>query len=327
MTGSAKLNQIAITTAIGLWAFANPMGASAQSRYSNDGWQAPPSRQSDSVSNYQAPDRHRSDARMRKLLKELRGLIREARQARAANPRFLGDLRKLARRYDRPRRKRILFDNFSDGNLSHNPTWRATGHGIHVSSRNGLRMRHDPYRTQKTQQNSRQSSRDALIGSLLGQLTGQPAQQQPQHRQIRSKPPGIGLAVDIPNAFLIELAFGSASGDGGRFVVGVTQGNHRLGYRLAYNPRSNQPIELIRRGRRGSAIIDATHGRLKLEDGNLHKLQLARDRHGEMTVWVDGKVLIRTVDTAFRGKFDGIMLINRGGDYTIRSIRIDGDRS
>ncbi len=131
----------------------------------------------------------------------------------------------------------------------------------------------------------------------------------------------------IPNAFSIVLQFGSSSRNAGRFVVGVTQGKRRLGYRLAYNPGSNQPIELIRRGNRGAAIIDATYGKLKLEDGELHKLQMTRDRHGEMTIRVDGNVMICTVDQAFRGQFDGILMINRGGDYTIRSIRVDGARS
>jgi len=138
-----------------MWATAGPTGAAAQSRYSNDGWQDPSTKHSNQYpqqdTGYQAPREHRADARMRKLLKELRGLIREARQGRAADPRFLGDLRKLARRYDRPQRKRILFDNFSDGNFSHNLGWRASGAGIYVSSYNGLRMRYNPHR--QTQHN------------------------------------------------------------------------------------------------------------------------------------------------------------------------------
>jgi len=166
-----------------------------------------------------------------------------------------------------------------------------------------------------------------LIGSILGQLTGQQAQQKPQQNKIQSRPPRLASRVAIPNNFSLELQFGSSSPDAGQFVVGVFQGKRRLGYRLAYNPRSNQPIEPVRRGKRGVVIIDATHGRLKLEDGKLHKLQLSRDQHGEMTVRVDGKVLIRTVDRAFRGAFDGVLMVNRGGDYTIRSIRVDGERS
>lgn len=332
MVGTVRRNKILVTMtigALGLWGIAGPKESVAQSRYSNSGWQDPSTQPSNQHTNqnsgYQAPRKHRTDARMRKLLKELRGLIREAGEAGAADRRFLRDLRKLVRRYDRPRRKLILFDNFSDGNLSHSPGWRASGAGIHVSSYNGLRMRYNPHRQNQHNQNSRQDSREALIGSILGQLTGQQAPQQPQQHQIQSKPPRLTSAVTIPNSFSLELQFGSSSPAAGRFIVGVTQGKRRLGYRLAYNPHSNQPIELIRRGKRGAAIIDATHGRLKLEDGKLHKLQLSRDRHGEMTVRVDGKVLIRTVDRAFRGQFNGVIMVNRGGDYTIRSIRVDGE--
>ena len=187
-------------------------------------------------------------------------------------------------------------------------------------------MRHELNHHTQSDQNNRRDSRDALIGSILVQLTGQPPPQ-PRRQPIRSKPPRLFAKVTIPNAFSIELQFASSSRDAGRFVVGVAQGKRRLGYRLAYNPGSNQPIELVRLGNRGAAIIDATYGRLKLEDGKLHKPQMTRDRHGEMTIRVDGKVMIQTVDRAFRGKFDGVLMINRGGDYTIRSIRVDGARS
>lgn len=326
MIGKVNISAAVMT---GLWLAASVGSASAadQSRYSSGGWQDPSATNSWNNPSPPEPATPRGDRRLRRLLKELRSLIRDAAQDRAADPRFLGDLRQLVRRYDLPQRTRILFDNFSDGNLSHNPIWRVSGTGVNVSSHTGLRMRYAPHLTVQTNQNSRQSSRDALIGSLLGQLTGHPQEpQQPQRRQIQSRPPRIAAAAAIPNAFAIELTFGSSSRDGGRFVVGVTQGRQQLGYRLAYNPGSNQPIELIRRGKRGAAIIDATQGRLKLEDAKLHKLRMARDRRGEMTIGVDGKVLIRTVDRTFGGDFDGVVMINQGGDYTIRSVRVDSER-
>jgi hypothetical protein len=200
---------------------------------------------------------------------------------------------------------------------------------MRVSSYNGLQMRQKLSQRIQTDQNSRPNARDALIGSILGQLTGRrvQSQQEPQRQSIQSKPPQLVANVSIPNDFSIELQFGSSSRGEGQFVVGVIQGKNRLGYRLAYNPGSNQPIELVRHGKRGAVIIDATYGELNLEDGKLHTLQMTRDRHGGMTVRVDGNVLIRTIDHAFRGKFDGVIMINRGGEYTIRSIRVDGART
>jgi len=56
------------------------------------------------------------------MARELRGLIEEAEKARAADPRFLRDLRDLADRYDRPPLADVLFDDFSDGDFTHNPT-------------------------------------------------------------------------------------------------------------------------------------------------------------------------------------------------------------
>jgi hypothetical protein len=325
---------------VALWMFTSAGWAGQHSRYSSEGWQDPSATKNWSDPNdrareddyqareddYRPPKNRRQDAAIRSLLKELRGLVRDAARQRAADPRFLGDLRELARRYARPRLKLVLFDNFSDGNFSAKPAWRAAGSGIRVSSYYGLQLRQPRYQPAQNNQSNRRSARDELIGSILGQLTGQKPRQQSRRQPVRPRPARLTVAAAIPNAFAIELAFGSESLNGGRFLVGVTQGKRRLGYRLAYNPGSTQPIELIRRGNRGSAIIDATYGKLKLEDGRLHKIQLTRDRRGEMTVRVDGKVLIRTVDRAFRGKFDGVVMVNLGGDYTIRSIRVDGAR-
>ncbi len=143
-------------------------GAPAQSRYSSGGWQDPSAKNSvlhtERARGYQAPPERHDEVRMRKFLKELRSLIRDARQARAADPRFLGDLRQLVQRYDRWRLRRVLYDNFSDGNLSYNPTWRASGSGIRVSSYNGLRMHYEPHRNVQSNRDNRRDSRDALIG-------------------------------------------------------------------------------------------------------------------------------------------------------------------
>ena len=55
------------------------------------------------------------DPRVQALLDELAALVDEADRARAADPRFLEDLRELIRGYDWPWRLEILDEDFSDG--------------------------------------------------------------------------------------------------------------------------------------------------------------------------------------------------------------------
>ena len=43
-----------------------------------------------------------------------------------------------------------------------------------------------------------------------------------------------------------------------------------------------------------------------------------------MTLRLDGNPVLETVDRGFRDAFDGFSLINRGGEYGLASIRIDG---
>ena len=65
---------------------------------------------------------------------------------------------------------------------------------------------------------------------------------------------------------------------------------------------------------------------LKLEDGKSHTLALVRESDGTMTATVDGTELIRAKSTALDDPFDGVSLVNGGGDYAIRSIAVYGEQ-
>jgi hypothetical protein len=43
-----------------------------------------------------------------------------------------------------------------------------------------------------------------------------------------------------------------------------------------------------------------------------------------MVVKVDGAQVMEVTDRSYRDPFDGIALVNGGGDYALRSITIDG---
>ena len=71
------------------------------------------------------PHRSAGNEQVQKLVDELRALTDEADRNRAADPRFLSDLRGLARRYDYPWRVRLISDDFGDGDYTNDPAWTA----------------------------------------------------------------------------------------------------------------------------------------------------------------------------------------------------------
>ena len=114
-----------------------------------------------------------------------------------------------------------------------------------------------------------------------------------------------------------------------RFEFGPYQGaNASAGYRLAYNPGApagSASLELLRLSSRGGiSTVELTDQPLRLQDGKSHVIEWSRDRGGRMVVKIDGAQVMEVTDRSFRDPFDGIALVNGGGDYALRSITIDG---
>ena len=281
---------------------AMPVAAQEQkyAPWGNQGWQAPA-----------------ADDRADKLLKELRALIKEARQARAADPRFLKDLRRLVRRYDQPRRVRILSDDFADGDYTQNPTWTVTSGRFWVERGYGLRSAPNLEQPKK-----KKMSREELATSILGAIINknQPSQQ-------AAEPMGhaaINVMTPITNAFAGRLELTSWQARG-QFEVGpYFTGSKPQGYRLIYTPNATPSLKLMRLASWGTGVVGSSTTALTLEDRRVHVIEWTRDRAGQMVVRVDGTEAIRASDREFTGSFDGLVLLNQGGDVVIKSVTIDG---
>ncbi len=272
-----------------------------------------------------------SNADLQKLTDELTRLVDEAERGRAADPRLLRDLRDLARRYAWPWRQKVLTDNFSDGELARNPAWSVWGRDLRVDKWDGVSMRVAAQAPAPAARPRRDDRRGDLALDLLGSVFQQLSTPRQQGREAPAPQPaatageaGMKTRIAVPNAFALRITMESATRGRGRFEFGVTQGKGNLGYRLAYNPGATPSLEVLRVGKYGSAVIDAVPGPVRLEDGKRHVLQLTRDSVGEIAVSVDGKELIRVRDRSFRSAFDGVVLIGKGGRYTIRSIAAYG---
>ena len=83
-------------------------------------------------------------------------------------------------------------------------------------------------------------------------------------------------------------------------------------------------MSLIRRNGQLASVVADSKSVPKLNDGAAHVLEWTRASDGTMIVRIDGKNLIEVVDRRFRDPFDGFTLINRGGEFGLGSLRIDG---
>ncbi len=291
---------------VGAWVAAAAMPAGAQEQkyapWTNPGWQAPA-----------------TDDRADKLLKELRALIDEAGQARAADPRFLRDLGDLVRRYDQPWRVRILHDDFADGDFTQNPTWTVTGGRFWVERGYGLRSA--PGLDEPKKKMSREELATTILGAILNR--NQPPRQ-------AAEPMGhaaINVMTPITNAFAIRLELTSWQARG-QFEVGpYFTGSKPQGYRLIYTPNATPSLKLMRLASWGTGVVGSYATALALEDRRVHVIEWTRDGAGQMVVRVDGTEAIRASDRGFTGSFDGLVLLNQGGDYVVKSVTIDGTKA
>jgi hypothetical protein len=176
--------------------------------------------------------------RSQELIDALNKLIDEADRARAADPRFLRDLRDLANRYDRPWRVTLLHDDFRDGDIAKNPAWTVKAGEYTIDWRDGLRSRIEPASattaqdTQPQQDQGKQDAGKALLGALLREVLKDPKDQGSQEQQTqqqaapRTTYSQIYSAVPITNAFAINLELSSYE-KRGRFAFGPYQGNQQ----------------------------------------------------------------------------------------------------
>ena len=276
------------------------------------------------------------DPQLRVLLKELNELFDRGERERLIDPWYLRDLRKVLGRYENPWDKRLFSDDFSGRGPQPDPPWQVTAGEFLIDWRYGLRSVVEAPAPAPAQTQERGSDRDQLkqlFGQFL-QQTLQGRQDQPLAAPTPAAPTfAAAIApVRITNAFSLRLDLTARLVPGvtePRFEFGPYQGaNASAGYRLAYNPgaRAGAPsLELLRLSSRGGvSTVELTDKPLKFEDGKPHVIEWSRDRGGRMVVKVDGAQVMEVTDRGFRDPFDGIALVNSGGDYALRSITVDG---
>jgi hypothetical protein len=243
---------------------------------------------------------------------KLETLVKEATAAQAADPLFLQDLNDLIASYKNPWSTQLLFDDFKDGNYTANPVWTVSAGAYTVDNKGnsrGLRSQIVPEGVQTGQ--------DITIGNIvIGTLnTGQTG---------AGGHASIYTPLKISNAFRIEMSFASRQ-KYGRWDFGPYQGSSgNVAYRLTYFPGANPGLQLQRVTSQGTVAIASYNKPLVLENNKDHTLVWTRDLSGMMYVAIDGQQLISVQDNQIQKPFDGFLMINSGGQYDVRSIKIMG---
>jgi len=208
-----------------------------------------------------------------------------------------------------PRYATVLADDFADGDFTSNPAWRIVAGEFRIA-RGGLNSTVTPPQLRSAEDVGRQ-----LLGTVL-------------QRQLGVALPGQGsgaaawLPAQIGNAFRLTAEL-SARGEGPlRLDLGPFRGqNLGQGYRLAYRGDEARPLQLLLVGEGGSSVIASAAAPLRTS--GRHELLWERRTDGLMTVALDGETVLETRDNALTGGFEGFSLVNAGGDWSLRSLRVE----
>ncbi|MBL4693004.1 MAG: hypothetical protein JKY92_06710 [Magnetovibrio sp.] len=269
------------------------------------------------------------DSDLQDLLKDLNGLIKDAEQARAADPMFLRDLKDLTARYENPWPIRLLSDNFTDGDYTRSPRWTVRSGEYFVETGYGLRSKITAGASAAPTKATAISKKELALSILGAVLNGNrnstttalaPAKKPPQ-------PASISTRVQLTNAFAITARITSWVSKG-RFEMGLTQGLPGMGYRLAYHPGANggqSHLDLLKATTRGQSVIDSS-ALPPLEDKTTHTIIWSHNPRGQMIVKIDGTTLLNARDTSFRDAFNGVRLTSDGADVIVKSITVMGTR-
>ncbi|MGJ7456541.1 peptidoglycan-binding protein [Halomonas sp. MA07-2] len=216
-----------------------------------------------------------------------------------------------------------LHDDFSDGDYRRNPAWTVLGGDFEVDD-NGLRSIVATQRGTDREPRRLGADRPEEIGlAMLELILEQTGSVRREEVPIAVEPARIFVNAPVDNAFRMDLQIASRQRPGS-LELGLFQGNRPdgTGYRLVYSPGASPGLSLVRLTTSGVEVIARHEGQLDLEDGQFHSIVWTREENGEMQVHVDDQRLLRVRDAGLGDRFQGFVLANQGGDYTLGRVRL-----
>lgn len=203
----------------------------------------------------------------------------------------------------------LLADDFADGDFTRDPAWRIAAGEFRIA-RGGINSSVTAPQLRSAEDVGRQ-----LLGTVL-------------QRQLGVTLPGQAagaaayLPVQIGPAFRLTAEVSARGEPPLQLELGPYRGqNPGHGYRLAYRSGEARPLQLVLVGEGGSSPIATAAAQLRTS--GRHELRWERRADGLMTVALDGATVLEVRDSSLAGGFDGFSLVNAGGDWTLRSLRIE----
>ena len=258
---------------------------------------------------------------VQELVDALRRLVDEAEQARAADPRFLSDLRALANRHDRPWQTRLLSEDFRDGDFTRNPAWVRHSGKFEVTF-SGLLSRAVAGGGDSDRGSGKISAEELAVDLLKDFLVKPDKDERGGQIPAQAGIAEISTPVAITNAFSLTATIAAERAEGEVALV-VYQGRARSSNGYSVVVAENGDVHLLHRSRRGIGVIE-TARTAGLGDRRDHILAWTRARDGTMSVSLDGERLFQAVDRSLRDPFDGVVFVNRAGAYLLRTLVVDG---
>ncbi len=216
-----------------------------------------------------------------------------------------------------------LQDDFRDGDYRRNPAWTVLSGDFEVED-NGLRSIVATQGAPDRESRRLSADRPEEIGlAMLELILEQTGSVSRGETPSVAEPAQIFVNAPVDNAFRMELELASRQRPGS-LELGLFQGNrpNGTGYRLVYSAGTSPGLSLVRLTPGGIEVVARHEGSLDLEDGRFHTLVWTRDANATMRVHVDGQRLLRVRDTALRNRFQGFVLTNQGGDYTLGRVQL-----
>lgn len=225
-------------------------------------------------------------------------------------------------------RRVALQDDFSDGDFRRNPPWTVLSGDFEVDD-NGLRSIVATQRAGERESRKLSAERPEEIGlAMLALIQNQMGNAQGGEALTKAEPARIFVNAPVDNAFRVEMKVASRQRPG-RLEMGLFQGNRPdgTGYRLVYSAGARPGLSLVRLRSASVEEVARHEGRLDLEDGRFHDIVWTRDENGVMQIHVNNQRLIRVQDTGLRDGFQGFVLVNQGGDFTLGRVRVEEQES
>ena len=269
------------------------------------------------------------------LAEELLRLVDEAARARAADPRFLDDLRALADKYVNPWPHLLVQEDFANRDFTANPAWTVASGQFDMDWQGVLYSKIEAPAASEPQSAQPEPQRKVrgedfalqLLGQILNQGQGNRRQEaSPRSAAPAAPPPAIPaeayLQQPISNAFSLDAKL-AMENTADPATLAVFQGQQRTaGYFLTYDPIAG--LELQRRGASGAFTLATSTG--TLADSADHTPNWTRSANRKMVVSIDDTEVLRATDTGFRDDWAGVTWVNGGGAMTLRALSVSGTR-